>query len=241
VTVPGRLKDLLDPRVLLSRDRRLLHFFGECEPAGYGYLKHVLAVYSRFELDPQKRPVIRYRDYNRRSEYLFEPTRFVTDPSVLVGVGLHESDSKERRIREGSRAADGSWRLSVDTNIDMLSRIDVELEPGNSDTPRLRLYRRERDEIPAWISSTVSPDSNSGALRLQFPVTPPLQLTSRLVQPLVLRVDGTAAIRRISAFGVVLNLDRYRVVHRSGGCFTAVSVEHEGRWSQFIRDLGNLQ
>src|SRR5215208_560708 len=74
--LPNRYMALLNTAFLSSREQRLIHFFGECEPAGYGYLKRVLTAYSRIERSPLKRPVIRYRDYNRRSEYLFEPTRF---------------------------------------------------------------------------------------------------------------------------------------------------------------------
>jgi hypothetical protein len=108
----------------------LIHYFGECEPAGYGYLKRVLTAYSRIEPSPLKRPVIRYRDYNRRSEYLFEPTRFEADPSVLVGVWLTESDLREQEIGSAARSADGLWRIAVERDFDLLTRIDVESRAG---------------------------------------------------------------------------------------------------------------
>jgi hypothetical protein len=47
--VPDRYTAVLNRRLPLLRDERLTFFFGECQPAGYGYLKRVLRAYSRIE------------------------------------------------------------------------------------------------------------------------------------------------------------------------------------------------
>ena len=240
--LPDRYRALLQTQFLSSREQRLIHFFGECEPGGYGYLKRVLAVYSRLEPNSRKRPVIRYRDYNRRSEYLFEPTRFEGDPSVLVGVGLTESDMEEREMRSALPAPDGTWRFPVESNFDLLTRIEVEFERRTANDLRLRLYRSERDETPIWTSTetvvdVARPSMTEGA-RLQFVARPPLsQFRFGLVIPFVVRIDGGAAIRRVTAYGIVVSMQGYRVVHRRGTCFTAVQQTKYDLWARSIREL----
>jgi hypothetical protein len=236
--VPDGYTAVLNARFLSSRDERLTYFFGECEPAGYGYLKRVLSAYSRIESSPLKRPTIRYRDYNRRSEYLFEPTRFEADPSVLVGVGLIDSDLREREIGTASRGPDGLWRFAVDSNFDLLTRIDVELEGGSTRHLRVQLYRNERDSTPVWSSAEVAPAAAIGKRTVQFVPTPPLrQFRSGLVDPFVIRVDGGLSIYRVTAYGVIVDVQGYRIVHRKGACFTAVDERQTNRWTLLIREL----
>ena len=240
--LPDRYRALLQTPFLSSREQRLIHFFGECEPGGYGYLKRVLAVYSRLEPNSRKRPVIRYRDYNRRSEYLFEPTRFEGDPSVLVGVGLTESDMEEREMRSGLPAPDGTWRFPVETNFDLLTRIEVEFEPGTVSDLRLRLYRSEREKTPIWTSrepvADVTRRGLTGGAKLQFVARPPLsRFRVGLVDPFVVRIDGSVAIRRVTAYGIVVSMQGYRVVHRRGTCFTAVQTTKYDLWARSIREL----
>ena len=240
--IPSRYTVLLQTGFLTSREQRLTHFFGQCEPAGYGYLKTVLAVYSRLERDSRKRPAIRYADYNRRSEYLFEPTRFETDSSVIVGVGLTESDMEEREIRRASAGRDGTWRFEVATNIDSLTRIDVALaEPPVRDV-RLRLYRDEKDETPVWTSAKSVTDAGAGfddaEWRLQFVADPPLSdFRARLVEPARIKIDGSAAIRGVTVYGIVANIEGYRIIHRRGACFTAIQEGQQRSWAPLIREL----
>ncbi len=237
--VPDRYTPLLNSAFLSSREQRLIHFFGECEPAGYGYLKRVLTAYSRIEPSPLKRPVIRYRDYNRRSEYLFQPTRFEADPSVLVGVGLTESDLREQEIGSASRGPDALWRFAVDRNFDLLTRIEVEFQAGSAQHFRLQLYRSERDSTPVWTSvPDIATAGQVGRRTFQFVAAPPLrQFRYGLIEPFVVRVDGGLSIYRITAYGVVVDLHGYRVVHREGGCFTAVDDDQSDRWTQLIHEL----
>ena len=237
--VPGRYTALLNTGFLSSREQRLIHFFGECEPAGYGYLKRVLTAYSQIEASSQKRPVIRYRDYNHRSEYLFEPTRFEADPSIVIGVGLAESDLRERELGGGVRSPDGRWRFAVDWNFDLLTRVEVELEPGSTRHLQLQLYRNEKESTPVWNSAAdLATAGELGKTTIQFVATPPLrQFRYGLVEPFVIRVDGGVSIYRITAYGVVVDMQGYRVVHRKGGCFTAVEDHHSDRWTQLIREL----
>ena len=237
--VPDRYAPLLNSAFLSSREQRLIHYFGECEPAGYGYLKRVLTAYSRIEPSLLKRPVIRYRDYNRRSEYLFEPTRFEADPSVLVGVWLTESDLREQEIGSAARGADGLWRIAVDRDFDLLTRIEVESESGTAQHLRLQLYRSERDSNPIWTSTAdVATVGQVGRRTFQFVATPPLrQFRYGLVEPFVLRVDGGLSIDRVTAYGVVVDMQGYRVVHREGDCFTAVEDKQRDRWTQLTHDL----
>jgi hypothetical protein len=237
--VPDHYTALLSTGFLSSREQRLIHFFGECEPAGYVYLKRVLTAYSRIEPSPLKRPVIRYRDYNRRSEYLFEPTRFETDPSIVVGVGLSETDLREREIGSASRGPDGLWRFVVDWNFDLLTRIEVELEMGSSRHVRLELYRNERDSTPVWTSvADLATGGEIGRTTLQFVATPPLrQFRSGLIDPFVVRVDRGVSIYRVTAYGVVVDMQGYRVVDRKGACFTAVADDQGERWMQLIHEL----
>ena len=239
--VPDRYTALLNPAFLSSREQRLIHFFGECEPAGYGYLKRVLAAYSRIEPSPLKRPVIRYRDYNRRSEYLFEPTRFEADPSILVGVGLAESDLRERELGGGLRGLDGQWRFAIEWNFDLLTRVEVELEPGSTRRFRLHLYRNEKESTPVWTSvADLTTAGEIGRTTLQFVAMPPLrQFRYGLIEPFVIRVDGGVSIYRITAYGVVVDMQGYHVVHRRGGCFTAVEDHQSDRWTQLTRELEN--
>ncbi len=238
--LPGRYTALLNRSFLSSREQRLIHFFGECEPAGYGYLKRVLTAYSRVERSLLKRPVIRYRDYNRRSEYLFEPTRFEADPSVLVGIGLTESDLREQEIGNGARGPDGLWRFAVDRNFDLLTRIEVEYETASAQQLRLQLYRSERDSTPTWTSvADVATAGQVGRQTFQFVATPPLrQFRYGLIEPFVFRVDGGVSLYRVTAYGVVVDMQGYRVVHRNGGCFTAIEDDHSDRWMQLIHELG---
>jgi len=237
--VPDRYTAVLNAGFLSSRDERLTFFFGECEPAGYGYLKRVLRAYSRIEFSPSKRPIIRYRDYNRRSEYLFEPTRFEADPSVLVGVGLSESDLREREIGNASRGPDGLWRFAVDSNVDLLTGIEVELETGSAQHLRVQLYRNDRDSAPVWSSAAeVAPAAEIGRRTVQFVATPPVrQFRSGLVDPFVIRVDGGLSISRVTAYGVSVDMQGYRIVHRKGICFTAVEERQTNRWTPLIREL----
>jgi hypothetical protein len=236
--VPDRYAARLNSAFLSSREQRLLHFFGECEPAGYGYLKRVLTAYSRIEPSPLKRPVIRYRDYNRRSEYLFSPTRFEADPSVLVGVGLTESDLREQEIGSASRGPDGLWRFTVDRNFDLLTRIEVEFETGSAQQLRLQLYRSERDSTPVWTSVADVATGQVGRRTFQVVASPPLrEFRYGLVEPFVVRVDGGLSIYRITAYGVVVDIQGYRVVHRKGGCFIAVEDHQRDRWTQLIHAL----
>jgi hypothetical protein len=237
--VSDRYKPLLSSAFLSSREQRLIHFFGECEPAGYGYLKRVLTAYSRIEPNPLKRPVIRYRDYNRRSEYLFEPTRFEADPSVLVGVWLAESDLREQEIGSATRGADGLWRIAVDRNFDLLTRVEVEAETGRAQHLRLQLYRSERDSTPVWTSTVDAATAERvGRQTLQFVATPPLrEFRYGLVEPFVFRVDGGFSVDRVTAYGVVVDMQGYRVVHREGDCFTAVEDDHSDRWTQLSHEL----
>jgi hypothetical protein len=237
--VPDRYTALLNTAFLSSREQRLIHFFGECEPAGYGYLKRVLAAYSRIEPSPLKRPVIRYRDYNRRSEYLFEPTRFEADPSIVVGVGLTEADLREREIGGGSRDPDGLWRFAVESNFDFLTRVEVELEMGSANHLRLQLYRNERDSTPVWTSVADLPRPGElGRRTFQFVATPPLrQFRSGLIDPFVIRFDEGVSIYRVTAYGIVVDMEGYRVVHRKGACFTAVEDDQRDRWTKLIREL----
>ena len=237
--VPGRYTALLNTGFLSSREQRLIHFFGECEPAGYGYLKRVLTAYSRIEPSPQKRPVIRYPDYNHRSEYLFEPTRFDADPSVVVGVGLADSDLRERELGGGVRGPDGQWRFAIDWNFDLLTRVEVELEPGSTRHLRLQLYRNEKESTPVWNAvADLTPAGEIGRRTIQFVATPPLrQFRYDLIEPFVIRVDGGVSISRITAYGVVADMRGYRIIHREGGCFTAVEDRQSARWTQLIREL----
>lgn len=243
-TARKRYSTILDPAFLTSRHRRLIHFFGDCEPAGYGYLKRVLNAYSRLESDPRRRPMIRYHDYNRRTEYLFEPTRFEADPSIVVAIGLSESDTHERELRHASRDTNGNWRFAVVTNFDLLTGIEVELEPESRGDVRLRLYRKENDEKPVWLSTGkpggIESTDATGSVRWRFRILPPLQLfRSNLIDPLVVRAEGGAGIRRMTANGIVTNIEGYRVVHqdRTGACFTAVRQGDEERWASLIREL----
>ena len=217
----------------------MIHFFGECEPAGYGYLKRVLTAYSRIEPSPLKRPVIRYRDYNRRSEYLFQPTRFEADPSVLVGVGLTESDLREQEIGSASRGPDALWRFAVDRNFDLLTRIEVEFEAVSAQHLRLQLYRNEKESTPVWNSvADLTTAGEIGRTTFQFVATPPLRgFRYSLIEPFVIRVDGGVSTYRITAYGVVVDMQGYRVVHRKGGCFTAVEDYQSDRWTQLIHGL----
>jgi hypothetical protein len=237
--VPDRYAVLLNTAFLSSREQRLLYFFGDCEPAGYGYLKRVLTAYSRIEPSPLKRPVIRYSDYNHRSEYLFEPTRFDADPSVLVGIGLTESDLREQEIGSASHGPDGLWRFTVDRNFDLLTRIEVEVDTGSAQHLRLQLYKSERDSTPVWTSvADVAAAGQVGRRTLQFVATPPLrQFRYGLIEPFVFRVDGGLSIYRITAYGVVVDMQGYRVVHRKGGCFIAVEDHQGDRWTQLIHEL----
>lgn len=239
--VPDRYAPLLDSAFLSSREQRLIHFFGECEPAGYGYLKRVLTGYSRIEPSPRKRPVIRYRDYNHRAEYLFQPTRFEADPSVLVGVGLNESDLREQEMGSATGGRDGLWRFAVDRNFDLLTRIEVESEIQSAQHLQLQLYRSDRDSQPVWTSvSDGATPGQVGRRTFQFVAEPPLrQFRYGLVEPFVIRVDRGASIYRITAYGIVVNMHGYRVVHRTGGCFTAVEDRQGNRWTQLIRELEN--
>jgi hypothetical protein len=237
--VPDRYTALLNSAFLSSREQRLIHFFGECEPAGYGYLKRVLSAYSRIEPSPLKRPVIRYPDYNRRSEYLFESTRFDPDPSVLVGVGLTESDLREQEMGSASHAPDGLWRFAIDRNFDLLTRIEVEFETGSAQPLRLQLYRSERDSTPVWTSvADVATAGRVGRRTVQFVATPPLrQFRYGLIEPFVFRVDGGPSIYRMTVYGVVVDIQGYRVVHRKGGCFVAVEDHQSDRWTPLIYEL----
>jgi len=237
--LPDRYTAVLNARFLSSRDERLTFFFGECEPAGYGYLKRVLSAYSRIESSPLKRPIIRYRDYNRRSEYLFEPTRFEADPSVLVGVGLIDADLEEREIGNASRGPDGLWRFAVDSNFDLLTRIEVEVEASSAQPLRVQLYRNERDSAPVWSSTAnIATAAESGSRTVQFVATPPLrEFRSGLVDPFVLRVNGGLSVDRVTAYGVVVDMQGYRIVHRKGSCFTAVEERQTNRWTPLIRQL----
>jgi len=243
--IPGRYAAVLQPGFLTSREQRFTHFFGECEPAGYGYLKRVLAAYSRLEHDSRKRPIIRYADYNRKSEYLFEPTRFETDSSIIVGIGLTESDVEEREIRRASAGRDGTWRFEVVTNFDSLTRIDVALAERPVRDVRLRLYRDEKDESPIWTSTKSVTDGEAGSdaseWRLQFVADPPLSdFRARLVEPALVKIDGTAAVHGVTVYGIVANIGGYRIIHRRGACFTAVAAVEDGQqrsWAPLIREL----
>jgi hypothetical protein len=237
--LPDRYRPLIDYRFLTSREQRLIHFFGECEPAGYGYLKRVLATYTQIEPNSGQRPIIRYRNYNRRSEYLFEPTRFKKDPSILVGVGLGESDMQAHEISRASPGADGLWRFPVESNFDLLTHIEVEVANGSTDDLRLQLYLNERAPKPVWTSvASLATDSETGGTTLQFVPMPALRaFRSGLVDAFVIRIDEDVSIRSATAYGVVINIEGYRVVHREGACFTAVKDGQQDRWSRLIREL----
>jgi hypothetical protein len=233
----------LDPGFVSSRDRRLIYFFGECEPAGYGYLKRVLTAYSRIDPTSRRRPVIRYRDYNRMTEYLFEPTRFEADPSVVVGVGLSDFDMREQQLGRATPDANGNWRFAIGTNFDLLTGIEVELDPDGRRDIRLRLYRKENDAVPAWTAmGSAAHESNdtTGPVRLRFPIVPPLTGFRSDMVLFVIRAEGPA-IRRMTAHGITANMEGYRVVHRdrNGACFTAVRRGDEERWTSMVRDLEN--
>ena len=238
---PGRLESLLDLRVLLSRDQRLLHFFGECEPAGYGYLQRVLTVYSHWEANPRKRPLIRYGDFDRKTEYVFEPTRFEVDPSLMVGIGVRDVDTRERAIREALRGADGVWRLSMETDLDRLTRVEVELDPS-ADPSRdmgLRLYINERATTPVWTAHGVPPSTSIPGTerRLEFVAPPSLSGFRAQVGSLSVRFDDAAAVRRVIAYGVPVSINDYDIVSREGGCFTAVRQGDAPRWAGLIEEL----
>jgi hypothetical protein len=72
----------------------------------------------------------------------------------------------------------------------------------------------------------------------QFVATPPLrQFRYGLIEPFVVRVDEGVSIDHITAFGIVVDIEGYRVVHRKGGCFTAIEEDHRDRWMPLIREL----
>ena len=127
----------------------------------------------------------------------------------------------------------------IDRNFDLLTRIEVEFESGAAQLLRLQLYRSERDSTPMWTSSadvaTVGP---VGRQTFQVVATPPLrQFRYGLVEPFVFRVDGGLSIYRVTAYGVVVDMQGYRVVHREGDCFTAVDDKQSDRWTQLTHEL----
>ena len=238
---PGRLESLLDLRVLLSRHQRLLHFFGDCEPAGYGYLQRVLTLYSRWEANPQKRPLIRYGDFDHKTEYVFEPTRFEIDRSLMIAIGVRDVDTRERAIRDALRGADSVWRLPMDTHLDRLTRIEIELDPSAplSDDVRLRLFINDRAPTALWTAQGVpmSTTSNRAERRVEFVAPPSLGEFPERATPLAMRFDDALPVRRVTVYGVPIAIDEYDIVTREGGCFTAVRQGQAGRWADLIEEL----
>lgn len=238
--LPPHYAAVADPAFLASRETRLAYFFGHCEPAGYGYLKRVLAVYARLERNQRKRPVIRYRDFNRRSEYLFEPSRFEADASVLVGIGLGPEDTQEGEVGRARQTQDGSWQFTTGTAADLLTRIEISLERGDARDFTLHIYRRERDTVPAWTAN-VSREKLSPGQSLQFVVAPALSgFRAGPPEPFVVRLQGHVSVHHIAAYGVRVDLEGYHVIHRAGACFVAVRDGRTRAWSQLAAELGHL-
>ena len=150
--------------------------------------------------------------------------------------------SKRKRpesLAGSATGTDGLWRFAIDWNFDLLTRIELELETGRTQHLRVRLYRNDRDSAPVWSSAADIPlASETGRRTLQFVPTPPLrQFRSGLIDPFVIRVDGGLSIYRVTAHGVVVDMQGYRIVHRNGTCFTAVEERQTNRWTPLIREL----
>jgi hypothetical protein len=241
-----RLAARVNRQYVLSREERLIRAFGDCTPAGYGYLKQVLTAYSAVEPESAKRPVIRYADFDRRVEYLFEPTRFETDPRIVVGIGLAESDMREHVIGQAVHVSGKSWHLSLASRIDVLTRIEVDLDADRGTDVTLRLYRRPKDTTPFRVLSRAEPaegvssPAEPGQRRVWFPASPPVsgRVLSSL-EPILLQIDGNASVRTITAHGIVANLQGYRIVHRRGACFTAIRDADTRRWARLIDQLND--
>ena len=204
----GRVMERV-PLLLLTREERLLRAYGYCAPAGYGYLKKIQARMP----DSRKKPLVRYRDYDHRTEYWLEPPPLATDNRFLVGIGLSDLDVTDQQIALFRRTGQREWTLTTGDDWDRLNRL-VLLTGARSPGPmRGVLFSHDRRRVRLWQGSFTATGEGWTA-----EMTPPVRSFShsRGATPFLLELDGAPPDAVIAARGVRVDLDGYRIVESEG-------------------------
>jgi hypothetical protein len=251
----------LESLCTVAPEQRKRLAYGDRTDLGYGYVEEIVAGLP----DPEHFPVTRYRDFTRNLHLLLPGHRRRIDSRMLIGIDLTDSDLREQTIAaarplagaiSGAGQAASIWTFQTGDDFDTLTGIRLRFartERGLSPALQIRLLASPRrpDILGAWSAPPGTPDAQGWwtvPLRLQ-PFSFGRGRTDFALEIEAATDDGVPPkIEAVEIRGVKVDLADYRVVHRDGGCWTALrsdfleELHASGRsdWQQYLRNLAQV-
>jgi len=226
-------------------EQRRLDSYGDCAALGYGYLQRVTTGIP----DPAIRPVVRYKHYNLHGDRVLVDRASRTDPRILVGIELGNADLEAQVIEARPLLVDGlmqAWTFETVDDFDLLQGVRIAFAAASPSTRQLRIQLfgdpNRKTALGAWTIDTAA-----GSTTADLMLSPPVEKFSidRGGMPFLLEITG-APIASAQLLARTADLRNFSIVHRSGGCFTAVrgdlldEAARDRAWAAWIESLRQL-
>lgn len=235
-----------DVAVILRADReeRKLLTYGDRDRWGYGYLEEVV---ERLP-DDGSVPVIRTGPGRRAVGDLLPGYRRRLDRRLIVGIGVGEDEMRPAAVARATPVPGrpAEWTFTTGRDCDLL--VGVRIEARGAPFPA-------GTTVNVSVFPEPTADRGIGQWQARTPVSTasieacpdePLQAVSihRGATPFLLRIDvpgGAPPIGSVLVVGQRVDLRHFRIVHRSGACWTAVEesflaslrARHPPEWRRF--------
>lgn len=257
-SMPGDMKTFYNSN---SNDL-LVSNYGACNKLGFGYLDEIVRSIPEADVFP----VVRYGDWYKSPEVLFNDGRIIIDERILVGINLDERDIREVKITDAvlssidETQSISTWLFHTDFDYDLLTGFSFQLcEESTLDEEKysVTLYDSDKnyEEMGQWIFTFRNSENGFGAVHLDEPIKK--FSFSRGVTDFILELgninpdNSIKNICRVEVLGVKVDISDYTVFHTGGNkkiCFAAVKnsfyeeIQNDEltEWQDYLRDVSNV-
>ena len=205
---------------------------------GYGYIKQILPHIPEKDFFP----LIRYPDFHRDTQVLFDGLYKNVDDRILIGVRLKHQDMREKIIARAVSLRNNYWQANVTSDCDTLTGLNIVSEKPQ--TLKLKLYDSPKNMrlLGQWQFELKKNDNF-------LTTTPPVNSFAILHNntPFLIEAQSESPLESMALIGIKINLSGYTVVNKNGGNFTAlktdfleqITSENSG-WTNFLSKVKNV-
>ncbi|RHX79541.1 hypothetical protein DLM77_11645 [Leptospira yasudae] len=220
---------------------------------GYKYIREIVKTIPEKEIFP----ITRYQDYTKNAHLYLPEYRHNIDNRLLIGINLKENDTKESVIsaavyRDEPLLNRKVWAFQTTDDYDTMTGIIFYFEESSKGTNNSIRLNLASDAQRANVIDSWNIRFNTSDPKYRFQLTRPIPnfSFSRGATDFILLIEGDEPkrIKKIEILGIKVDLNNYKIIHRSDNNFLAVQKpflkvvyeQNKAEWKNFIEAIKNV-